>query len=102
MRAIAYFTGLPQYSQQPEASGKVLAPQQGHITACLGAFAAAMLSRTVWRTLVSAYTISWPSFSYERYSMLVRGSTALEEKPGPPWLCSSMELSLRRNFISLK
>lgn len=35
----------PQYSQRPLASGMVVAPQKGQVTAVLGALAAATLSR---------------------------------------------------------
>ena len=37
----------PQYSQRPEASGVVVAPQKGHVRATLGAEAAAAASRVV-------------------------------------------------------
>lgn len=36
---------LPQYSQRPLASGMVVAPQKGQVTAVLGALAATTLSR---------------------------------------------------------
>ena len=36
----------PQYSQQPLASGVVVAPHQGQVIACLGAAAALASSRT--------------------------------------------------------
>ena len=40
------FTEPPQYSQQPDASGLVVAPHQGQVTACLGAAAALASFRT--------------------------------------------------------
>ena len=57
-------TALPQYSQQPLASGMVLAPQLGQTTAVLGAFAAAISSRASCRTIMTASLISLPMATY--------------------------------------
>ena len=65
IRQTAYpLTEPPQYSQQPLASGMVVAPQQGHVTAVLGAAAEAASRRTCWRACVSARWMSLPSFWY--------------------------------------
>ncbi len=44
----------PQYSQRPLASGMVVAPQKGQVTAVLGALAATTLSRVSRRSCTSA------------------------------------------------
>lgn len=59
----------PQYSQRPLASGMVVAPQKGQVTAVLGALAATALSRVSWRSCTSASrtSVAWRLAS--RYSM---------------------------------
>ena len=51
----------PQYSQRPLASGMVVAPQKGQVTAVLGALAATTLSRVSWRSCTSASrtSVAW-------------------------------------------
>ena len=57
-------TAPPQNSQQPLASGVVVAPQKGQVTATLGAAAAAISSRACWRTCIRAALISSPISLY--------------------------------------